>query len=159
MLAMTMQPVDVKADQAARAFYGAYRRAAISGLPTPAQMRTIGAHLSDALQHKLAAAQQAQSRCRTQHPGEKEPWAEGDLFTSNFESFTRVVRVATHPGTAGDGVGVVVVDFEYAEGQSRVTWTDHLVLKKEQGRWLVDDVRYGRSPGATLRKSLGEPGC
>jgi hypothetical protein len=141
------------AQQAAQEFYKAYRQSAVDGLPTAPQMRALRIHLSDALATDLASAQSKQSRCRELHPSEKPPWVEGDLFTSNTEGFTRVTMRASDQGNS------VIAEFEYVEASARIAWKDEIVMKREHGRWVVDDVRYGRHTGASLRQSLAEPGC
>ena len=90
-------------------------------------------------------------------PDEKGPWVEGDLFTSNFEGFTRFEEM---PG-AGDRVAV---QFRYTGNGQTFAWEDEVWMKREGGRWVVDDDFYRRTAGftsgfgASLRTSLTGPG-
>ena len=128
-----------------RNFYMAYSGLKISGLPR-------------------GAARKAQARCEKANPGDKPPWVEGDMFSGNFEGFTRFNVPDT--GTArGERTGFLV-EFEYAAGRGqKVTWKDELVLIEEHGRWVIDDVLYRRDApfgngfGSSLRQSLAGSGC
>lgn len=133
----------------AHQFYSAYGATQMTGLPDEATMRKIGPHLSAGLKQALRAAQAEAARCRAAFPSDKPPFVEGDLFTSNSEGFTRfeVER------------GGAAVRFEYVEGAYRINWRDELKLVKEGGRWVIDDVRFGRAPGESLRKTLAMQGC
>jgi Protein of unknown function (DUF3828) len=138
------QPADTAAQ-----FYTAYRSTAMSGLPDAAAMQKLAPMLSTKLKSALRAAQAQQTRCMKTHPGDKPPFVEGDLFSSNFEGFT-AFRVEA---------GGAFIHFEYAEGKHKVSWKDEVKLVQEGGRWVIDDVLYGRAVGRSLRKSLAERGC
>lgn len=150
LLTAPIRPGEHTPAQSAQAFYQTYQRTGMSGLPRSRQFQQ---HLSEGLRRELADARAKQNACQAAHPGDKPMWAEGDLFTSNLEGFT---RVAVRPGAA---TGAVVAEFEYVEGAVRVVWSDEIVLKRERGRWVIDDVRYGRQPAMTLRAALAAPGC
>jgi hypothetical protein len=144
--------------QAASAFYTAYQKIHIYGLPSARELNSLAVHLSGPLQQALRRAQTEQARCIKAHPDEKGPWVDGDLFSSNFEGFSRfqIAESARSPFT---------VEFEYVERGQKFTWKDQVVMVQENGRWVVDDVRYGGRQafsngfGASLRRALSGSGC
>lgn len=153
--------------QAIRGFYAAYQALKISGLPQGAGLAKLSPHLSSSLKTLLRASRKSQAACEKSHPGDKPPWVEGDMFSGNFEGFTRVKNVPDTGVARGERVGFLV-DFEYAQakgGQATVAWRDEVVLVKESGRWVIDDVLYRRDApfgngfGSSLRQSLAGPGC
>jgi hypothetical protein len=71
---------------------------------------------------------------------EKPAFVEGDLFSSLFEGATGLT--ASAPVARGD-VQLVPVTFTTDQEKPAVSWMDTVVVRKENGRWLVHDVRYG----------------
>lgn len=164
-LTMPGRPVAAQGSPVAavKAFYAAYASHPFTGLPTGANWRRVAAHVSTPLAKMIRAAQAEQARCQKSHPGDKPPWIEGDMFTSNFEGFTRF-RVAD--SLAASGVRPAVnVDFDYVDRGQTFSWRDQVVLTKEAGRWVIDDVRYrknegfGNGFGEGLRKALALDGA
>lgn len=147
--------------RAIREFYQAYRGLKISGLPAQAELARLSPYSSAGLQALIHKARVEQARCAKAHPGDKGPWVEGDLFSSNFEGFT---GFQVGPA-AGALLQRVPVEFEYVENGRKFTWKDEVSVVKEGGRWLVDNVHYRKSQGfgngfgASLRASLSAPGC
>lgn len=141
-----------------REFYKAYAALHVSGLPNPKQMEALAPRLSKPLAAALKRASTEQARCRKAHSDEKPPWVEGDLFSSNFEGFTRF-EVAS-ASSAADRMTAIVA-FEYAEGGHTVKWKDEAVFVREQGRWVLDDMRFQMhgKPGHSLREGLAGQGC
>jgi len=131
------------AKDAATGFYRSYAklRAAggMTGIPDAAQLTKLAPLLTPELRKLFVAAKKEQERCAKKFPDDKPPWIEGDIFSSNFEGFTKFRVDASRDQGGGR---VVTVRFEYAEGKSRVKWADMLVLRNESGRWLVEDVLY-----------------
>lgn len=90
-----------------------------------------------------------------EHPDEKPPWADGDLFTSLFEgaqSF-RLGRPTAH----GDRTEIPV-HLVYRNGGSTTRWSDVLVMVRNRNRWLVWDIRlkgqWAFKSGDSLRTVL-----
>ncbi len=133
------------ARDAATNFYRGYAklRAAggLSGLPDRRQFAHLSPLLAAELRGLLVAARKEQERCAKQRPGDKPPWVEGDLFSSQFEGFTSF-RVAASKAAGRRGGRVATVRFRHAEGKSSVEWSDDLLLRNEAGRWRVADVVY-----------------
>lgn len=138
----------------AKAFYSDLQRLHVSGLPSRIVSSKLAPHLSAGLKALFAKADKQQDRCIKANPTDKGPWIEGDMFSSNFEGFSTVLAVKEKAATP-DRV-TLTVDFEFKEGKDRFTWTDQVVMIKEAGRWVVDDVTYRTQEGfgVSLRCSL-----
>lgn len=127
--------------QVARDFYTRISTDAASGLPSVESMSTLAPLMTSSLRTAIDKARARQEAFIAAHPGEKPPFAEGSLFTSLFEGPTGIESAATrlHGDTASVAVG-----FVYAEqGTETFRWEDEMLLRCEQGRWRLDDVRYG----------------
>ena len=127
-----------------------------NGLPSIEQCRQMAPLLSRGLQDAIGRARREQDKYRTEHPGDKPPWVEGDLFSSLFEGATAyeigpVDLKEDHADVA------VTLHFEDA-GNRSVSWTDRLVLVRENEHWVVEDLEYGGNwdfaNHGSLRQSL-----
>ena len=152
LTALILTASAMAADPAAavREFYTFYGTQRVSGLPDTAQMSRLAPYLSGAMTGAIRKASAEQTRCMKAHSSEKPPWIEGDLFTSTFEGFTRIVSVAMKPGVPGQ---VVIAEFEYTENRQTVKWKDEVTVISASGRWVIDDIRSARG-GKSLRESL-----
>jgi hypothetical protein len=132
-----------EAKDAAISFYRSYsslrETGGLSGIPNEPQLARLAPLLTSALRDLFAAALREQKRCAKQFPGDKPPWIEGDIFSSNFEGFTSFSAASSKPGKQGREVAV---RFTYADGKQRVNWIDTLFLRNVAGWWLVDDIFY-----------------
>lgn len=150
---------------AADRFYSAYlRHREHGGLPSGTLLERLTPLLSGRLRGQLVAARAYQADWIARHPDEtspdggppvvdKPPLVDGDLFSSLFEGpesyrIGRAVR---------DGEGWrVQVRFRY-EGSR---WEDAVAVRKEGGRFVVDDVVYGGAgdfnPPGRLSKALAD---
>ena len=134
-------------ERAVSNFYRSYAALKVTGLPTAAAAAKMGPLLSAPLQRLIKEARVKRARCEKAHPGDKPPWVEGDMFSSNFEGFT---GYKVHGASSPDGPRVAVnVRFEYSEkGQPKpATWTDEVSLVKQGGRWVIDNITYGMEGG------------
>ncbi len=144
--------------QAVESFYNHYRKLKLSGLPNAKEAAQLAPYLSKGLQALIRKAQTEQARCIKAEPDDKGPWVEGDLFTSNFEGFSRFQVNATAQAR-------IPVAFTYTENGQAFSWKDEVGMIPEDGRWVVDDVFYRSTPGFTsgfgsnLRGSLTAPAC
>jgi hypothetical protein len=131
------------AKEAAANFYRSYAKlrasGGLSGIPNAPQLARLAPFLTPELRGLFGAALREQERCAKQFPGDKPPWIEGDIFSSNFEGFTTFNAASSRPRKQGREV---TIRFRYVEGKSKVEWFDALVLRNEAGRWRVDDVFY-----------------
>ena len=154
--------------------YAALAAARPSGAPTDAQRLTLAPLLTAELTGLLQRADAARSAARVAAPGEKPPFTDGDLFSSLFEGPTafavgKAVSAATAPGgRLGDlqvPVALVHTIDPAAGGGEPTTWTDTVLLREENGRFVVADIAFGGgwdfankgSMVAALRAGLGEP--
>lgn len=149
---------DVPPAEVLRAFYRQRAAEAFYGLPDPAQLAKLSPHLSSGLASALARARDEQLRCRDAFPNDIPPWSQGDLFTSHFEGHTRLdVREVT-PSNFD-------LLFEYRAGTARFDWRDRALMRRERGRWVIDDLWYRSEAefasgyGASLRNALAARGC
>jgi hypothetical protein len=151
------------ASQAADALYTSLRARPVSGLPDRAARNRLAPSLSAALRSGFARSQREQHRCNKAHPGEKGPWVEGDMFSSNFEGFTAFRIGETNPGA--NGSVRVTIEMEYQQNGQKTVWKDQVSMIRERGLWVLDDVLYGRTEGfnsgfgSSLRQSLASSGC
>jgi hypothetical protein len=154
--------------------YAALATARPSGAPTDAQRLTLAPLLTAELTGLLQRADAARSAARVAAPGEKPPFTDGDLFSSLFEGPTafavgKAVSAAAAPGgRLGDlqvPVDLVHTIDPAAGGGEPTTWTDTVLLREENGRFVVADIAFGggwdfANKGtmvAALRAGLGEP--
>jgi len=118
-------------------------------------MKILSPLITSDLKELLVSAREIQAKYIREHPDEKPPWADGDLFSSLFEgaqSF-RIGR-ASHRGETAE----VPVQLAYREGGSTTRWSDVLVLVRNGNRWLVSDIllkgEWAFKSGDSLRSIL-----
>ena len=131
-------------------FYDRYRVDGFNGVPSREELEDFRTLLSDRLRAQLVAALEYRDKFIREHAAEptsdgsppseeKPPFVDGSYFTSLFEGLTtfEVLRTAA----AGDEWHVTV-RFRY--GDDRPTeWHDTIVVVREHGRFVIDDVIYG----------------
>ena len=135
------------------------------GLPTQQELTTIRTFLSKRLYALLIDALTYQAEWRKSHPDKpatggappvryKPPFVDGEYFASNFEGLRRFSIITTTP--LSDGRWRVVVHFWYEAGSQG--WEDSVVVIREDGRYVIDDVVFsGRgafSPSGRLTELL-----
>ena len=161
-------------EQVVADLYAALNTLRPSGAPTDAQRLILAPVLSAELTGLLQRADAARTAARAAAPTEKPPFTDGDLFSSLFEgptAFTvgKAVSAAAAPGgRLGDlqvPVDLVHTIDPAAGGGEPATWTDTVLLREENGRFVVADIAFGggwdfANKGtmiAALRAGLGEP--
>jgi hypothetical protein len=139
-------------------FYEMRLRLGRTGLPDEGEMKAYRAFLCPTLVAAMDAARVRQRAHMAEHPDDKPPLIEGDLFSSLFEG----VEVATPAGTeiTGDSASVTM-SMRFGEGDDAVRWKDALLLARDEGSWCIADVEYrGDWPFANkgkLSTTLAEP--
>jgi hypothetical protein len=124
---------------AAHEFYRTYLKLRVRGLPNKTQRKTLWPLLAPDLRQMFDAAERAQTRFSREHPDEKPPWCEGDLFSSLFEG-ARSFTVGA-PKINGDRAGVPI-NLVFRDKKDTARWTDTLILSGGAGRWRVWDIRF-----------------
>lgn len=153
-------------------FYAALASLQPSGAPTEAQRAMLAPMLSSELQGLLARADAARAAARVAAPTEKPPFTDGDLFSSLFEgpsgyAVGMSVSAAAVPGGLLGDLRVPVTLTHVADasvGGEATTWTDTVLLRQENGRFVVADILFGGdwdfankgSMVAALRAGLGD---
>ena len=151
----TTEPSSPAAQTTARRFYQTYLKLKVSGLPDDKQLRTLSPLLIDDLIQLFEKAKQTQAQFVKEHPDEKPPWGDGDLFTSLFEGAQRFrLGKLTMRGVYAE----VPVSLSYHQGGSTSRWTDVLILTWTKNGWRVSDIlmkgEWQFKNGESLRKIL-----
>ena len=144
------------AAQAARDLYARIMADAASGLPSSESMLTLAPLMSASMRAAIEKARVRQQAFIAAHPDEKPDFIEGSLFTSLFEGPSALESAAA---VANDDSAVVEVGFVHAQaGAETFRWKDQALLRCEEGRWRLDDVRYGGdwdfAPKGQLKQAL-----
>jgi hypothetical protein len=155
--------------------YGTLAALRPSGAPTEAQRAALAPLLSSELVGLLSRADTARATARAAAPNEKPPFTDGDLFSSLFEGPTAhevgaPISGAAMPGGRLGDLTVPVTLTHVADpataGGTPTTWTDTVLLREENGRFVVADIAFGGawdfankgSLVAALRAGLGDGG-
>ena len=140
---------------AVKNFYRNYIACKIRGLPTKKHMKIISPLLSQQIRDLIAADRITQAQFIKNHPDEKPPWVEGDLFSSLFEGATAYTIGKTLMIKQTAEVDVHLV---YKYRSDATEWTDTVVLKKSAGGWVIENILFKGNwdfkSGASLLKVL-----
>ena len=139
-------------------FYEMRLKLGRTGLPDENEMKAYKAFLCPSLSAAFDSARVRQKVYIDEHPDDKPPLVEGDLFSSLFEG----TEVVTPSGTTVEGdTARVTLSMRFGEGDSAARWKDDVLLAKDQGSWCIADVEYrGDWPFANkgkLSSTLAEP--
>ncbi len=112
----------------------------VRAVPTTGELQALAPFLSASLTRALASADSQRTAERQRVPGDKPPFADGDVFSSMIEGPT-AFRVMP----ALDSVAPVRVPIEFSNDAQRpaARWTDTAVVVQQAGKWVVNDLRYG----------------
>jgi hypothetical protein len=139
----------------ANSFYKKYVAYQMRGLPTTIQMKSLAPLFSQEILNMIAADRVQQTKFIKEHPGEKPPWIEGDLFSSLFEGATSYSL--GKPGVE-KGRAVIDVHLIYKYKSDATEWTDTIALTQVKGKWVISDIlfkgNWAYMNGASLRASL-----
>lgn len=129
----------VEVSQLAEAFCAVYPDLRGGGLPSPAARHALEPLITLGLDGALTAARHLHDVAIRQAPGDKPPFADGDLFSSLFEGATscRVGAVTLARNTAS-----VELRYAYEAGTLMTGWTDRLSILRGDDGWRIDDVVY-----------------
>ncbi len=121
------------------------------GLPPKKELDRVRSMMTPELQQLFARAQRDRDEEERKYPDEKSSWSDGYLFSSLFEGPT-AFKVG-EASAEGDRASVKV-NFENAEGSESFKWSDTVLLFRQDGRWLVDDIRFEGKWGFKIGDSL-----
>lgn len=133
------------------AVYPSLRGLGVTWGPSPSKLQSV---ISPSLRHLFTRAADAEGRLLKLRPNEV-TGIEGDLWTSVFEGADR-----HHVAACMMGGGKATCDVRLSDGEppNKAEWIDVFVLVKANGRWAIDDVRWGGDWGfmhkGTLRALL-----
>ena len=152
-------------DAALQAFYAWVLAHPSRGLPSAKERAELAKMLSPEVIKLLKTASDMEAKCvRAAPKGEKPLIVEGDLFVGNYEGATEIAYGEPH--REGDRVVVesdlMDVDkrFPKAHKNRAIAWKDSVELRQVDGRWYVDDVRFGdkRSLVGNLKEYIDDAG-
>ena len=133
------QPSRSSPGSTAEQFYRTYLKLQIRGLPDEKQLNALSPMLAPDLKRLFENATRIRDKYIQEHPDDKPPWTDGDLFTSLFEG-AQSFKVGT-PLVRGNR-SEIPIHLVYSEGGSTTRWSDALVLVRTKGRWLVWDILF-----------------
>jgi hypothetical protein len=139
-------------------FYEMRARLGRTGLPNENDMNAYRAFVCPPLAAAMDAARVRQKLYIDEHPDDKPPLIQGDLFSSLLEG----TDVVTPSGTEVNGdTATVTLSMRFGEGDQATRWKDKVLLARDQGSWCIADVEYtGDWPFANkgkLSTTLAEP--
>lgn len=117
-------------------FYRTYIPHKPAGLASGKSLARLKPFLSTKLIASIDAALAYQKDQEKKNPGDMPPFIEGDFFSSLFEGPSSFKSSAAAPD--GD-TWKVPVHFKY----EKVQWDDVVIVTKEGGRYVIDDVIFG----------------
>ena len=136
-------------------FYQTYLKLKVRGLPTNEQLQQLAPFFMDDILKMFESARQIHDKFVREHPDEKPPWSDGDLFTSLFEG-AQSFRIGK-PTTSGDRVEVPV-NLSFTGDGATTKWTDVAVLVNTPAGWRIHDIlmkgEWQFKSGASLRGIL-----
>lgn len=143
------------AGEVAQRFYQTCLKLQPRGLPTEEQMPSLAPLLSAELMELLASARRQQQAFQREHPGEKPPWIEGNLFASCYEGVSSFCLGAA---SFNQDKASIPVYLTYREGAEEVRWIDVVVLERTGTEWRVWDIfltaPWEFRPGPSLQAVL-----
>jgi hypothetical protein len=128
------------ATEAVMQFYTVLDAAGVHRVPDATQLTAIAPYLTDSLAHALDRARATREAAEKSAPGEKPPFADGDIFSSLFEG--RTAQVVKDSLARGDST-LVLVQFTNDTQKPPVQWQDTVVVVKQGGQFRLADIRYG----------------
>jgi len=123
-------------------FYTTYFETRPSGLPTEAELKILSPYFTSQLTALFVSARKYQADYRKQHPDDKPPLIEGDLFSSLFEGPT---GFEVGPVTRIGQRYRVSVAFSYVDPQdpkSVFRWKDAVIVERQGVGFVIEDFEF-----------------
>jgi len=152
--------VPAQAIEAASAFYRVHVRAyadgSSAGLPQGARLAACEPLATRALRERLRRALRLQERFIAEHPGDKPPLIEDDVFSSAFQDENLLGFAPGRATMLADGVARIEIVLTVAAAPDPPRQRrDYALMRREDGAWKLDDIEYDRSgAGGNARLSL-----
>lgn len=148
-----LRSLDDAPDEVVRGLYQILQDSAVTGAPSPGALAAMAPFVTRELLDLLAAAAALRDAEAAANPGDKPPYVEGDLFSSLFEGPTGLTIPARRPAAPDS---LLVLEFRDTRETPAIVWTDTVLLRREDGRLVVADIRYGATWEFANRGSLVE---
>ena len=132
--------------------YRTHLRVNAGGIPRGDAIVAYRPWLSRRLRSGLSAAALERDRYMALRPDDKPPFVDSDIFSGVAEGMTDF-RVGPQTTIGRNKVRVVVM-LRYQNGADPIQWANHVVVTREDGRWVVDDIRYDVDRGSDQDSSL-----
>jgi len=142
----------------ANRFCTAYLKQHEYGLLEGRDRRVMAPFLSARLLRQLDDARACQRDWYRQQPKgstDKPPFVDCCLFSSTPDGMPTSYSIGETERLA-DGRYKIVVNYRRKTKTDDIRWRDALIVKKERGRYVVDDVIYDLERPSYLSKSFGE---
>ncbi|MEQ8281280.1 MAG: hypothetical protein RIC04_00425 [Parvibaculum sp.] len=132
------------AAEAAAKFYDIRLSERSGGVPEGDFRTQLRPVVSSTLDSLFAQAAEAERRHAARTGNSEPPYLQGDIFSSLFEGATgyEIGKCETDEKALTATVICDVLLVHDTEDEP-VQWTDRVVLVSDNGRWMVDDIRYG----------------
>lgn len=128
---------------AARSFYRMHMQLHAAGLPVGEDFARYRPLLSKRLLALMAPAARERDRMIAEEPGLKPPYIEGDLFSSLDDGLTGFELGKR--SVLGPDRERFEIESVYADSEVSLRRRNRALMVREDGRWKLDDVEYGRS--------------
>ncbi|GHC08462.1 hypothetical protein GCM10010080_24270 [Thermomonas carbonis] len=137
---------------AVEGFYRMHVARSASGIPDGKDIDAYRRWLSASIVQGFALGALERDKAIAENPDMKPPYIEGDMFSSLFEGLTSF-EVLPQAEQSGERA-TFAMRFSYKDRSGQSDWTDRVVVIREDGRWVVDDVLYGGDWGFAAQGSL-----
>lgn len=151
IVAMGCGPASSDAPRVVEKFYAELRNTRVTGAPTAEQLARLAPFLGDSLRKLLAEARRLHDADEARAPNEKPAFAEGDLFSSLFEGPS---SVRVEGDSSAGAAHRVLAHMSYDSANPPTSWTDTAIVASEDGRMVIQDIRYGGNWDFALKGSL-----
>jgi len=142
---------------AVQRFYDWRMNSGSMGAPRPADIEAMRPMLTPELICLLESTSRYRDAYAKAFPGDKPPFADGELYSSLFEGPNRMAidKVSKDPQAARVRVNLY---HDQPGAKDRKGWKDVVVLDRRGDRWLISDIEFKGGfqfgNGGSLRKSL-----
>ena len=124
-----------------------------SGLPDEKELVMILPFFMAEYKTLFEEAKKIQLEIKKNHPDEKPPWIEGNIFSSLFEGpdhySIKKIKIKNEEAR-------VSLELENRQSGEIIRWTDVILLKNVGSQWLISDILFKGSFEFKTGQSLSE---